>query len=36
MTETIARLRISLDDIEPEIWRIVDMPLTGSSRCCTM
>jgi len=30
MTETIARLRISLDDIEPEIWRIVDMPLTGS------
>ncbi|MGV2497845.1 plasmid pRiA4b ORF-3 family protein [Pelagerythrobacter aerophilus] len=32
MTETIARLRISLDDIEPEIWRIVDMPLTGSLR----
>lgn len=30
MTETIARLRISLDDIEPDIWRIVDMPLTGS------
>lgn len=28
--EKIARLRISLDDIEPEIWRTVDMPATGS------
>ena len=28
--ETIARLRISLDDIEPEIWRTVDMPVAGS------
>ena len=25
----IARLRISLDDIKPEIWRAVDMPFTG-------
>lgn len=28
--EMIARLRISLDDIEPKIWRTVDMPLAGS------
>ena len=30
--ESIARLRISLDDIEPVIWRTVDMPFTGSLR----
>lgn len=28
--ETIARLRIRLDDIKPEIWRTVDMPVAGS------
>ena len=28
--ETIARLRISLNDVEPVIWRIVDMPVTAS------
>lgn len=28
--ETIARLCISLDDIEPKIWRTVDMPVAGS------
>jgi hypothetical protein len=28
--ETIARLRISLNDIEPEIWRMVEMPVAGS------
>ena len=28
--ETIVRLRISLKDIEPEIWRTVEMPVTGS------
>ncbi len=28
--ETIARLRISLNDIEPEIWRMVEMPVSGS------
>lgn len=28
--ETIARLRISLNDVEPEIWRTVDMPVSGS------
>jgi hypothetical protein len=28
--ETIARLRISLDDIDPEMWRTVDMPIAGS------
>jgi hypothetical protein len=28
--ETIARLRISLNDIEPAIWRAVEMPVTGS------
>ena len=26
----IVRLRISLNEIEPEIWRTVDMPSTGS------
>lgn len=30
MTETIVRLRISLDDVEPEIWRTIEMPTTGS------
>ena len=28
--ETIARVRISLNDIEPEIWRVVEMPVVGS------
>jgi hypothetical protein len=28
--ETIACLRVSLDDIKPEIWRTVEMPVTGS------
>ena len=28
--EMIVRLRISLNDIEPEIWRKVEMPSTGS------
>lgn len=28
--ETIARLRIGLNDIEPEIWRTVEMRVTGS------
>ncbi|MES3154920.1 plasmid pRiA4b ORF-3 family protein [Sphingomonas faeni] len=28
--ETIARLRISLNDIEPEIWRSVEIPVTAS------
>jgi hypothetical protein len=28
--ETIARLRISLNDIEPGVWRTVDMPVAGS------
>lgn len=28
--ETIARLRISLDDVEPLIWRTVDMPVTAT------
>lgn len=32
MTDTVARLRISLNDIEPEIWRIVEMPITSSLR----
>jgi hypothetical protein len=27
MSERIARIRIALDDIEPEIWRRVDVPL---------
>ena len=30
MTETIARLRISLSDTDPEIWRIVDVPVEAS------
>ena len=29
-TEQIARLRISLDDIEPVIWRRVEVPLTAT------
>lgn len=28
--ETIARLRITLNDTDPEIWRVVDVPLTAS------
>ena len=28
--QIILRLRISLNDIEPEIWRTVEMPITGS------
>jgi len=28
--ETIARVRINLNDIGPEIWRIVEMPVAGS------
>ncbi len=28
--ETIARLRISLNDTDPEIWHVVDVPLTAS------
>jgi hypothetical protein len=28
--ETIARLRISLNNIEPEIWRTVEMPVASS------
>lgn len=28
--ETIARLRISLKDVDSEIWRTVDVPVTGS------
>ena len=28
--ETIARLRVSLDDTDPEVWRRVDVPLTAS------
>lgn len=30
MTETIARLRITLSDTEPEIWRVVDVPVEAS------
>lgn len=30
MTDQIARIRISLFDSQPEIWRRVDMPLDGS------
>ena len=26
--ETIARLRINLNDTDPEVWRVVDVPLT--------
>jgi hypothetical protein len=29
-TENIARLRIVLNDIEPVIWRCVDVPVTSS------
>jgi len=29
-TETIARLHIVLNDIEPAIWRRVDMPIAAS------
>jgi len=28
--ETIARLHLVLDDIEPAIWRRVDVPVTAS------
>ena len=28
--ETVARLRISLDDIRPEIWRVVEIQITAS------
>lgn len=28
--ETIARLRITLNDTDPSIWRVVDVPLTAS------
>ncbi len=28
--ETIARLRITLNDTDPPIWRVVDVPLTAS------
>lgn len=28
--ETITRLRITLNDTDPEIWRVVDVPLTAS------
>ncbi len=30
MTETIARLRISLSDTDPEIWRIVNVPVEAT------
>lgn len=30
MTDRIARMRISLNDIEPEIWRRVDVPLEAN------
>lgn len=30
MTEQIARTRIMLDDIEPAIWRRIELPLTNS------
>ena len=30
MTETIARLRITLSDTDPEIWRVVDVPVQAS------
>jgi len=32
MSENIARLRIVLSDVEPEIWRAVDVPLGASLR----
>ena len=28
--ETIARLRITLNDTSPEVWRVVDVPLTAN------
>ena len=31
MTEQIARIRITLDDIEPAIWRRVELPLSNLS-----
>ena len=30
MSEPIARLRIGLQDLEPEIWRRIDMPLSST------
>ena len=30
MTETIARLRIALSDTDPEIWRVIDVPVEAS------
>ena len=30
MTETVARLRISLNDTDPEVWRLVYVPLAAS------
>ena len=30
MTETIARLRITLSDTNPEIWRVIDVPVEAS------
>lgn len=27
--ETIARLRIRLEDIEPEVWRVIEVPVTA-------
>jgi hypothetical protein len=32
MIEPVARLRITLQDIEPAIWRRVDMPVSGTLR----
>ena len=30
MTETVARLRISLSDTDPEIWRVVEVPVEAN------
>ena len=30
--ETIARLRITLNDTSPEVWRVVDVPMTATLR----
>lgn len=30
MTETVARLRITLSDTDPEIWRRVEVPVEAS------
>ena len=30
MTDQIARIRITLDDMEPAIWRRIELPLTNS------